>query len=384
MNDTLQETLNLVVAPYIPPQLISPTHLSHIGEVACSLPGAISSFFGFECRLGERVPRADFLACIKVADGGREILAGQHPTTDLPETLFNDVVWQRVRLFSRHWANQESILYKQADNIWVEFDIDGPPSNIPVPSLFFGPKRIQSRSASSPQSTIVAHPHQWITRTALPLVLGNFLPQAAEQKLFECFDALPVDAEVFQIGVMLARKSEVVRLCVRNIAPVQIPAYLARLGWSGQEGRLRTLMTELSSGVGSINLNFDVSDRILPKIGLECYFDIPANPWVKLQQFLDHLVGTGLCLPEKRDALFAYIGQSCESNHELWPTHLRHASRFLNGKFLSAFFRTLHHIKIVYQPDSVLEAKAYLAVNHCWMPLSQIQPRKEALQYASI
>lgn len=382
--NTLEETLNLIVAPYIPSQLISPAHLSHINEIGRILPGAMTSFFGFECRLGESAPRADFLACIKVADGGREILAGQHATTDLPKTLFEHPAWQQVRQFSRRWADPNSILYEQADHVWIEFDVDGPPPNIPVPSVFFGPKGIQSRIGSPVQSDVASHPHEWITETALPLVLGNFISPSAEQKLFECFDALPVDAEVFQIGVMLARKSEVVRLCVRNITPAQIPAYLTRLGWSGQEGRLRTLMTELSSCVGSINLNFDVSDRILPKIGLECYFDIPQDTWIKLEQFLDHLVQTGLCLSDKRDALLAYVGQSCESNYELWPDKLRYISRFLNGKFLSTFFRTLHHIKIVYQPDSVLEAKAYLAVNHCWIPSSQIQPQKRELQYANI
>lgn len=382
--NTLEETLNLVVAPYISSQLISPAHLSHINQVARILPGAMTSFFGFECRLGESAPRADFLACINVADGGREILAGQHPTADLPATLFDHPVWQRVRQFSSHWADANSMLYEQADNVWIEFDVDGPPPTIPVPSLFFGPKGIQSQIVSLAHSDGAFHPHQWITQMALPLVLGDVLTPSTEQKLFECFDALPVNAEVFQIGVMLARKSDLVRLCVRDIAPTQIPAYLTRLGWPGEEGRLRTLMTELSSCVGSINLNFDVSDRILPKIGLECYFDIPSDPWAKLDRFLDHLVRTGLCRSEKRDALLAYIGQSCESNYELWPEHLRHTSRFLNSKFLSTFFRTLHHIKIVYQPDNVLEAKAYLAVNHCWIPLSQLQPQKRELQYANI
>jgi hypothetical protein len=33
---------------------------------------------------------------------------------------------------------------------------------------------------------------------------------------------------------------------------------------------------------------------------------------------------------------------------------------------LSAFVRSLHHVKIVYRPGEPLEAKAYLAGNHYW------------------
>ena len=42
------------------------------------------------------------------------------------------------------------------------------------------------------------------------------------------------------------------------------------------------------------------------------------------------------------------------------------ASHLLGGRSLSTFIRSLHHVKVVYQPGEGLEAKAYLAVNHHW------------------
>ena len=103
------------------------------------LPATLAyNTFGFECRLGEENPRADFLVLAR-ASWGRDSLAGLHPDKLSAQSyLMDDPVWQRVQDFGARWADPASPLYGAVDNVWLEFDVDGPAGDIPVPSVFFG------------------------------------------------------------------------------------------------------------------------------------------------------------------------------------------------------------------------------------------------------
>jgi hypothetical protein len=384
MNCSLEETLKAVVEPYVSSQLISLEHFSHIGKNAAIIPSAVTSFFGFECRLAESIPKADFLLCTTVAGGGRDILAGYNSAINLPEDIMANTVWKRIRDFSLCWANPESLLYEKADNIWLEFDVDGASPEVPIPSFFFGPKGIQSRYSSTPKFEVNADSYEWVTTKALNILLGRPIPLQVERNLFNCFNLLPTGAQVFQMGVMLARRSDTVRICVRGISTAQILEYLSCIGWAGEVSEVKAVVSQLSSFVERIDLDLDIGEVVFPKIGMECYFNIQPPVAPKLRQFLDYLVETGLCLPDKRDALLTYPGYSHErSNPELWPSNLLRASSFLGPRALSMFIRRLHHIKIVYQPGRPLEAKAYLSVVHNWIPIALLQQEKE-FQNASI
>ena len=123
--DSFEEYLRPVAAG-VSPALISPSAFSDISSVASVLPATLAyNTFGFECRLGEENPRADFLVLAR-ASWGRDSLAGLHPTSSLPEHLMDDPVWQRVQDFGARWADPASPLYGAVDNVWLEFDVDGP------------------------------------------------------------------------------------------------------------------------------------------------------------------------------------------------------------------------------------------------------------------
>jgi ubiquinone/menaquinone biosynthesis C-methylase UbiE len=78
-------------------------------------------------------------------------------------------------------------------------------------------------------------------------------------------------------------------------------------------------------------------------------------------------VERSLCTPAKRNSLLAWPGFSQKAdNPELWPKNLSGGDLFLGAKAISVFWRTINLIKIVYQPENPLEAKAYLAFGHRW------------------
>ena len=97
------------VAASVPPALISPSAFSDIDSVARVLPASLAyNTFGFECRLGEKIPRADFLV-LAGASHGRDSLAGLHPTSTLPARLMTDPIWRRVDDFAVRWAETQKL-----------------------------------------------------------------------------------------------------------------------------------------------------------------------------------------------------------------------------------------------------------------------------------
>ena len=93
MMSSFEEYLRPITA-YVPPALISPSAFSDINSVANVLPATLAhNTFFFECRLGERAPRADFV--LARSSHGRSSLAGLHPTSTLPARLMADTVWRR-------------------------------------------------------------------------------------------------------------------------------------------------------------------------------------------------------------------------------------------------------------------------------------------------
>ena len=367
---TIANYIDAAVAPHISSDLISPEAVSNIRHIAAWLPGALTDFFGFECRLGISEPSADFLVCCRASHGGREVLNHERPERDLPVFFENHPVWQRIRCFSAEWSNPQSPLFDRVYNMWLEFDVEGAPPSVPVPSAFIGPENLQPVEPAGESSEMPAQ-CTWLTDSALPLLLGAELDPASQRQIARCLNFLPFGARIFQVGLMLARASLITRLCVRGVSTTQIIEYLRALDYDTSDGQLRGLVNVLAPLVERIDLDMDVADRVLPKIGLECYF---AADVAAIRQFLNHLVSCGLSTRAKAEALELWRGMAHERlSPEIWPRDLLTLSGFLGGRVHSVFARWLHHVKIVYQPGLPLEAKAYLAVHHLWLAPEQIK-----------
>jgi hypothetical protein len=362
--DTIADYLDAAVARYVSNDLISPEALSNVRQIGSLLPGALTDFFGFECPLGLREPKADFLVCSRARQGGREVLTGQRPGRDLPSFLKGYPVWRRIRAFATEWSDPRSPLFEAIHNVWLEFDVDGSAPRVPVPSVFLGSEALQvAEPAADPD---VMPPHcAWLAGLALPLLLIQEVGSGPRRQIARCLNLLPSGARIFQVGLMLSRVSRITRLCVRGVSGRQIVDYLEALGWEGSVREMKTIVDSLAPLVERIDVDLDVTDRVLPKIGLECY---PVMSAPGIQRFLDFFVSSGLATAEKAKALAAWRGMAHERlTPDVWPRELLSVSGFLGGRVHSTFLRWLHHVKVVYQPAVPLEAKAYLAVSHQWI-----------------
>lgn len=371
-----------ILSPHIPGHLISNDCISRIRSVACGLPAKLTTFFGFECRLHDDTPVADFLIHIQESEGGREILAGEVFDQALAQFFEREEAWARIRDFCREWSDPFSRLEGKTDHLWLEFDMaKTEAADIPIPNFFFGRPDSAGEDEGNQSSKDSLRSYLWITESAFPILFNGDLPEPFKTSLSKCFETLPDRTFIFQMGAMLSRPMAGVRLCIREITPESILEYLSRLGWSGSLDELRTITLRLAPMTERIDLDIDVLNqdepKIGPKVGLECYFGSGTEVERRIRTFLDYLVNERICTTSKQEGLLAYPGYSHEySDRDLWPSHLLRASSFLGPMVAGCMVRALHHIKIVYEDMHPLTAKAYLAAFHKWGFVTP--PAKEA------
>ena len=327
----LDKTLN-ALAPNIPAELVSARALAEISRTGRIIPDAATSFFVFEIRLRDQSAGADFALC--AAPGRqRDLLAG--PCARAPG-------WQGVKAFVAQWGDPESVLHQQVRNLWLEFDTAGHSLDdpLPAPNAFVETAGLEGGTRA----------YARVLDSAASAFCEISMAPRVRDRVRACFDALPAGGEAFQIGFLLARPSQAVRLCVRGLDLPSMPAYLKHIAWEGRFDRLGGLLPELLGLGAHVALALDVGDRVHPKIGIECNFGqhrqfSKPKPWDAL---LEWLVARGWCRREKRDALLTWhSAEIAKFPHLLWPVLV---------------LRLISHVKIVIDPNGDIEAKAYLSI----------------------
>ncbi|HYO48415.1 MAG TPA: hypothetical protein VEW94_01080 [Chloroflexia bacterium] len=357
--DTFAEYLRPLI-PNLPPALISPEAFARITETAGALPGSLAvSVFGFECKLGEEAPLADFQLQATAAFNARRSIANIASTA--PHLLAHPI-WQRLREFAVEWSDPASPMHLPLYNLWLEFDMEGPPSQPPVPSVFFGLRTEEPGGEMGNRQYLESLPS--ICLHALGLLRGNRVPDAVGDTLTRSMVLLPHNARVGFVGAMLPRDIDAFRLIINGLDKETIPGYLERIGWTGPIQELAAALEATTPFSDYLWLNVDVGEAVYPKVSWECYIHRQSRNSADLprwQALLDFLVERGMCTPEKREAMLLYPGiQTAEESGEFWPESLRLLSRVLGPLGFSSFIRGIHHIKVVFQPGKPLEAKAYL------------------------
>ncbi|ODH02072.1 hypothetical protein A4S05_02715 [Nostoc sp. KVJ20] len=363
MNSCTLENYLQVVVPHLSPELVSPEALSHIQPIARIFPPSSEGLF--ECRLGADNSKVDFSVLATNFDGSHHNFGGINSVMNFPDIIFTNPIWRRIQDFCSVCCQPKSLLSKSAENIWLEFDLDEQPEELPIPSLFLGLKEFQLKKHTTETSKISDEQLQTIT-TVLQILFEHDISPLIEKNLGICVNSLPSGSQVLYVGAMFSRQLDAVRVNLGGIRVEMLEDYLAQIGWIYSVKPLKKIIKLLAKFSDAIILNLDIGTSIFPKIGLECLLENKSSRLEpKWQLLLDFLVEQGLCIPEKRDAVLNWSGCSHEKSYpELWSKELSKVSSFLGSKWYSICFRNLNHIKIIYHPDGNLEAKGYLAFGH--------------------
>ena len=344
---SLADVLN-GVEPSLPESLFGEECRSQMRRVAERLPMRLSSFWGFECRLGEPEPFSDILFEIKKEIPGAAILAGEHPSF-LDGLCEEYPAWKMLRAFAQSWTNLDHVWNDDIRNVWLEMDLVGTEAEkvLRQPNIFFGP---ETKTSKERVFSLIEELMFLFERPAAP-ALRKFL------------DDLPRKASVFQIGFMLTRPDDAgMRLCVNKVAPEEILPWIAELCSMnvGEVASLRDILEAVFPLCRDLSLGFNLTkDGVGDAFGIECYEDWlneDAEQWLPL---LDHLTRKGLCLPEKAQGVRDYAGIST----------LPLRKRVVGDVVYLNTYRKIHHLKLTLSRGALTQAKAYLAVNRPGLPV---------------
>lgn len=347
----LRETLKLIERD-VPSPVIPPTALSHVETIATLLPTVTSACY-WECRLAAGVTQVDFLTCVEVSGGGREMLASWHAGAALPSAFTQTSIWNRAGDFFTQWADPNSILHECVPLIWLEFDqVDGPLPRGPLPSVSFclDPEYADRRSWKqfiNPQDPQT----RWrVAEQGLQFLLGGPLSPHQQNALRACFEALPVGGRIIHLSAMMARSPAVVKV-YGAVPQGYLSTYLTRIGWPGSTTELVDSIAPFCTPATvdhNMYIDLTVGEGVMPKLGIafsqQQIAHLPQRDPTR-HTLLALCAQAGLCTTEKRDALCAWPGNfRATFPGEQWPTRMH--------KWLD--------VKLVYQPQCPLEAKGYL------------------------
>ncbi len=366
----LDELLNTCVIPYTPSSLIDVANFQKIAATVNQFPEKITSFFGFECRLGQKQPAADVLLCIAAAEYGRSILAGASPIKAIPSQWAIAPAWEKVLKFANSWNDSASELYAWTDYIWLEFDVaENGLSAIPIPSIFFAPfdQKNKTHLKGDLSTTIILE--------SLETIQGKTLNPIIVQQLRNVEKALPDTAYIFQVGTMLAREVDAYRICIKDISILEVIPFLQKVGWKGNIDALKENLNKIDALIDRICLDIDVGTSIGNKIGLECYQEYNESIIDNWKPFLHFLEKEQLCTIAKKQGLLDYFGNIHAGMVEegQWPEHLKQLSSIIGSRYLSMYIREINHIKLNFDDSRFTEAKAYLGVRHVWANIATLR-----------
>ena len=319
------------VAPFLPEILMSQRSFGHTRRVAELFPSDAVNFFGFECRLGES--REEGTDCaLNLSPAGARALA--RDAIGPPGEL-----WRRVASFYRWWEATHVEPFADAPATWLEFDAGAAD---PAPNLLFG---------YWPDDARADRPWHWMQDTVFPGLFNGTYSAPLRDRLDRCFGACPAGTGDFQIGLMLSRPVQAVRLCIFDMPVEAVPAYLDAIDWAGDRAGLARLIAAFRPHCDFVGLHFDVAAQVFPHVGIEPNFR--SGSWSRQphreprwQGIWDVLEEAGVLSEAKRDALLGWTGHQ-QVTLEGAPTLL---------------LRGLSHIKLVLAGDGRALAKAYFGI----------------------
>jgi len=341
-------------APFLPESLISRESRQRIAGLTELLPGELAlRTYGFECPL-YRPGQADFLVSTSVRRGGPELLSGcsgwRKPGAETMPGL------DRVEEFGRIWRAREGNEVA-LDDVWLEYDLIEARNAIPAPGIFFSPY-LSNPTPGVEGSRILAE-----FMADLQACLNRRpVPPGLENLLFSLLERLGVNTESglrFMCGVMLGRQDDRTRLVLAMENIEEVLGLLRAAGWPGDYSHLETCLAIWYGLADRVWLNIDLADTAGGKLGFEMSFRNRRSParesrWIAL---FDYLEKQELCTADQRESLIRYPGYSLAQTGD--------APDSGNLSLPASYWvRNLYHIKIVYEPDGGLKAKAYLSVSH--------------------
>ncbi len=348
-----------LVRPHMPQTLVESENFEQIRCMASYLPTRVARYFGFETKLSSGQARSDFAFSLS-NDGVAWMSSSGSP-------------WPRIRQFCALWGASEESPHSDRGAIWLECDVSDGLREEREPSLFFALRDPQSylRSVSGKSNRSI----KWICHTLIPTAWGRVVSSSIEQSLLHTLELCPDSVDTLQVGLMLSRDIQTLRLCFLGFLPQDVLPFLYSVGWRGNESRLTQVLERYSPLVDSLCLHLDIGECIFPTLGVEMLYSGKKDPWdrqptyeIRWKPFFDCLVDDGFCLPSKRDALLSWPSRTAfrlPLVEKLIAATSFDQTSYVTSALLDGVLVTgLQHIKFSFSPTGETSAKAYFGARY--------------------
>ena len=334
------ETILRGLRPLFPPVLIDGPGWNHLLHLSADLPAEVAKHMGFEFRLNDPAPAADFCVAIQPDKAVAQHFIRRGKTAK-PGSAAAALAWLVSQL-----GEAGSSLSQWANLAGLEYDLIDVPSPLeqqPEPGVFLRLRR------PSDECDPVALAREHLANTFA--TAAGWTEDPRECRAVErVFDALPLGAKLINAGALPGRALRGIRLVV-SIRLAEISGFLARLKWPGNMPAVSAILADVSDVCASFALSFDVSSQGLsPRLGLELF--VAEGGWSKTTRnnwlpVITRLQEKGWCSADKADGLLAWMGKQLI---------------YVNERLFTAY-QGINHFKIVIHGE-VMQAKAYTGMTY--------------------
>jgi hypothetical protein len=340
----LSDVLRLLTQDNLDYLLNSSDSLSSWYGIANQLPFLLSG--GLECRLLDNQSRIDLQHYI--ATDSLDLLKLYEYAS-----YQRNPTWRALHDFLTRYLNNQLLLRPSLVELWLEYDQHNPLS----PLVFLG---------------LTQQPHE--AQVIYPALVGALTHLSATSSavpdyayLHHCVSACPSDAFISHIGLLQSRRESGLRINVKRLSDTGLSDYLRALRWPYDVKPLCCLFAQLLTMLDRVTVCLDVSDTISGRVGLECILSQQPENDPRWSQWMHFLLQKKLCDEQKAEDLLAWPQQITPARSSVpWPDSLILDSLAQPMECFSVFERRLSHIKLIWQPDRPLSAKAYLWFGHRW------------------
>ena len=241
------------------------------------------------------------------------------------------------------WNDKSTFFYNQLKNIWLMYDYSIEKDHNLLPWIIITLETTGFRAD--------------IVRSLYENSAEHFdsgLNNQHWQRFEDVLVKMPSGVNLVAIG-LLNRTGKQLRFGVSSFLDVDsVTDYLESIDWKGD---IKFVSDHYSSPINnavSCDLAFTIDDNLEPILGMECYLDRASN-YSHASEVLDFLIDKGWCLPDYKDALLKFIGETevPASVFKNEKTSTYSSDKVIIEKWIS-------HFKMVYYPDKPPSAKAYI------------------------
>lgn len=352
MSPTLESITGLMLAD-LSPALADGEARSAVRRLAYRLPAVY--WGGFEVRLAPGNVPVDFHMGIEGPKAAKRII-----DADLPQLFPQEAQgWERIESFLRCWQDPTTRLHQTISYIVLEFDLGRVGDARSLPAVFWSfPETLQQE----PPGEEALH----TIKEAMTLLYGTAPSDGMMQTAAQCLKNRPPATVPFHAGTRPGEKTMALRLNLWGFDPAHDESPLsAPLNTTAYDAA--RLPADVASAIDTAVLAVDITDRVLPDIGLECVPRQATDGGSGWDLLLRKMTAAGLCESEKMKGLLAWPGIRTPAESESrWPEELIFEGLMAEPGAFGLFRRALSHVKISFPTKGRPTAKGYLQYDHRW------------------